>query len=182
MKYVALLRGINVGGKNKVSMPELRTAFTDYGFIDVSHYINSGNILFSSENTDEVAIQSQCETLVKNRFQLDIPIAVISSADYIDALIHAPDWWGQDKESKHNAIFVVYPATMQNVYKQIGDIKPEYEKIHCYGKVIFWSAPVITFSRTRLSKIVSTSLYRSVTVRNVNTAMKLKELLQNTIK
>lgn len=179
MKYVALLRGINVGGNNKVPMPELVSAFTNRGFKDVSHYINSGNILFSCDKTDEGAIQGECEALVKDRFHLDIPIAILSAADYIAALTHAPDWWGKGEEAKHNAIFVVFPSTTQDVFEQIGEIKPEYEKIACYGKVIFWSAPVQTFSRTRLSKIVATSLYRSVTIRNANTAMKLKALLEN---
>ena len=56
MQYIALLRGVNVGGNNKISMRELKEAFIEYGFSRVETYINSGNILFSSEETDEAAL------------------------------------------------------------------------------------------------------------------------------
>jgi uncharacterized protein (DUF1697 family) len=67
--------------------------------------------------------------------------------------------------------------TAEEVCKQVGDIKPEYEQIACYGKVIFWSAPITTFSRTRLTKIVHDKIVNnSITVRNANTALKLVTL------
>ncbi|MCL2488346.1 MAG: DUF1697 domain-containing protein, partial [Oscillospiraceae bacterium] len=88
-------------------------------------------------------------------------------------------WWGHDADSKHNAIFVIPPMTTAEVLTQIGEIKPEYEKIDHHDRVIFWSAPIATFSRTRLTKIVqSKSAYNAITVRNANTAFKLAELVK----
>lgn len=72
---------------------------------------------------------------------------------------HAPSWWGQDKDSKHNAIFIIPPATVDKIFDKVGAIKPEYEKVDHYGWVVFWSAPIKTFSRTRWSKVVSSSVY-----------------------
>lgn len=178
MRYIALLRGVNVGGNNKLSMPELRAAFAEHGFSDVASYINSGNILFSSGCADAARLRAECEALIRERFSMDISVAVLSADELKDALDHAPDWWNSDADSKHNAIFVIAPATAAEVCAQAGEIKPEYEKLDHYGKLIFWSAPLKTFSMTRWSKIVGTAAYRNVTIRNANTALKLASLVQ----
>ena len=172
-KYIALLRGINVGGRNSVPMPLLKAAFEKEGFVEVSTYINSGNVFFSAENADHVTLQKKCRHAVMNGFQLDIAIAVLSVSDLRDALDHAPEWWGPDAESKHNAFFVIAPATAEQVIESVGDAKPEFEKVAHFGSVIFWSAPIRTFSRTRWSKVVSMPVYDSLTIRNANTAKKL---------
>ena len=175
MRYIALLRGVNVGGKNKLSMPELKAAFIKHGFSDVSTYINSGNILFSSEITDEEVLKKECELLIERNFNQNIVVAIISFPDLVSAINHAPVWWGTEEGSSHNALFVIHPATAEEITKQVG-IEPEYEKIEHYGKIIFWSAQIKTYSRTRWSKIVGTPIYKSVTVRNANTARKLAAL------
>ena len=105
IKYIALLRGINVGGKNKVSMKELKELMEQNGFQDVVTYINSGNIIFSSEDSDIEFLKKHCEALISERFKLDISLSIISAEELIEVLNNAPDWWGADKESKHNAIF-----------------------------------------------------------------------------
>jgi uncharacterized protein (DUF1697 family) len=87
MKYVALLRGINVGGKNKISMAELKTSFEKLGFFDVKTYINSCNIIFSAtESASELT--EIVETGIKNTFHLDIPVLIRSQAE-IDETVRA---------------------------------------------------------------------------------------------
>lgn len=176
IKYIALLRGINVGGKNKVSMKELKELMEQNGFQDVVTCINSGNIIFSSEDSDIEFLKKHCEALISERFKLDISLSIISAEELIEVLNNAPDWWGADKESKHNAIFVIPPTTVDEVFKEVGEAKPEYEKVSSFGKVIFWSAPLKTFSRTRWSKIVGKPVYNKVTIRNSNTVKCLVEL------
>ena len=179
-KYIALLRGINVGGNNIIKMADLKIAFEQRGFQNVITYINSGNIIFNSD-LGEDTVKDICEKLIAEDFGLDIPVCVISAFNLIDAMAHAPDWWGSDPESKHNALFVISPMTTKEVLTQIGAIKPEYERIDYYGKVIFWSAPIATFSRTRLTKIVqSKAAYNAITIRNANTARKLAKLTGET--
>lgn len=176
MKFIALLRGVNVGGKNKLPMPQLKAAFERQGFSGVSTYIGSGNVLFDSEESDVLALKTRCEELIRSVFQLDISVAVVASDVLCDAIAHAPDWWNTDKESKHNAIFVIPPATAESVCAAVGEIKLEYEQAAFYGPVIFWSAPIKTFSRTRWSKVTGSAAYASVTIRNANTTLKLAEL------
>lgn len=176
MKYIALLRGVNVGGSNKLSMPDLKAAFMRAGFSDAATYINSENVLFSSPETDLVDLTGRCQALIRNEFRLDIAVRIVPAEELRAALEHAPSWWNAEPEAKHNAIFVIPPATAEDVFKQAGAIKPEYERVDFYGRVIFWTAPVKTFSKTRWSKIVGTAAYRSVTIRNASTAVALSKL------
>ena len=175
-KYIALLRGINVGGKNKISMPILKNAFIENGFSDVTTYINSGNVLFSCESKDKEELQTECRRIIMDKFGLDIAVMVISAQELADALSHAPKWWDSDTESKHNAFFVIPPATAQELIESVGDENPEYARAFHYGQIIFWSAPTKTFTRTKWSKAVSSKAYSNITIRNSNTTKKLLEL------
>lgn len=176
--YVALLRGVNVGGKNKIPMPLLREAFEKAGFAEVSTYINSGNVLFASNEADAEVLQKKCRQAILDGFGLDIAVAVLSAKELADALAGAPAWWGRDEDAKHNAIFVIAPAGAAAVLAAVGEAKPAYERVAAFGRVIFWSAPLKTFSHTRWSKIVSVpAAYGSITIRNANTAKKLLQLV-----
>lgn len=179
MKYVALLRGINVGGNNKVAMGELRTCFEGLGFTNVGTYINSGNVLFESSQTDEVKLAAQCEAAIRKQCGFRVVVAIISAGALQAAVAHAPKWWdlAADVPTKHNALFVIAPATAKDIVQQVGEPKLEYEKMAHYGQVIFWSAPVATFGRTRYSKIVALPAYQAVTIRNANTTKKLALLV-----
>lgn len=174
-KYIALLRGVNVGGKNKVPMKLLKDAFEEAGYAAVSTYINSGNLLFSCKAEPIAILQQACRKLIMDTFQLDISVAVISIEELSRVLDHTPSWWGNDPESRHNAIFVIPPSDAKSVVKEVGELKPEYEQVACFEQVIFWSAPIETFSQTRWSKIIANSSYKSITIRNANTIKKILE-------
>lgn len=176
MKYIALLRGINVGGNNKISMVDLRNCFESAGLENISTYINSGNVIFDSAEDDKTTLIELCEKAIEKRFGFRVVCSVIAAAELEGALAHAPDWWGEDSKSSHNAMFVIAPATPKSIMAELGDFNSEYEKIATYGPIIFWSAPVKTFGRTRYSKIVGTAAYRSITIRNANTTRKLAAL------
>ena len=174
-KVIALLRGVNVGGNNMIPMPALREAFREAGYMDVETYINSGNVIFSSD-ADAAALQKACHDRIADAFGLDIAVAIIQGEALAQAIDQAPAWWGARDDAKHNAVFVIAPASPEAVCAMVGEIKPEYEQVAVRGNVIFWTAPVKTFSRTRWSKIVGTQAYQYVTIRNANTAKKLAEL------
>ena len=169
-----MLRGINVGGNNKIDMAALKAAFAESGFTDPKTYINSGNVLFSSEK-DIADIRGECRALIGRHFGLDIAVAVLGSAELAESVAAAPDWWGRDADSKHNAIFVIAPATVREVLEEMGRINDDYERLAFHGSVIFWSAPTATFSRTKYGAMAKHPAYRKVTVRNFNTARKLAQ-------
>ena len=176
-KYIALLRGINVGGKNPLSMPALKAVFEKASFTEVQTYINSGNIIFSSQKEGAFELQKTCKKLIQKNFGLDIPVMVISAVEYTASLKKAPSWWGKDSESRHDCFFVILPNAAADIFAQVG--KPnEYEKIASSGQFIFWSCPRKTFSRTRWSKIISLPAYGCVTIRNRNTTCRLAEMVR----
>lgn len=175
-RYIALIRGINVGGKNAVSMARLKDVLVRNGFSNVSTYINSGNIIFDSNETDLTRLVVSFESILFAEFGVTTRAAVLPVAEMHDSWQRAPEWWGQDSNSKHNAIFVIAPANAKEISAAVGEARMEYEKVYAYKHVIFWSAPLPTFSRTRWSKIVGTVSYDKVTIRNFNTTRKLVEL------
>ncbi|UWG98976.1 DUF1697 domain-containing protein [Dehalobacter sp. DCM] len=176
MKYIALLRGINVGGNNIVSMFDLKNCFENAGFKNTTTYINSGNVIFDSEESDINNLSSYCKDILEKKFGFQIDLALINVHTLKEALDNVPEWWGDDPNSKHNAIFVIQPATAEEIIADAGKIKPEYEQLYAYKEIIFWSAPLKTYSRTRWSKIVGTKAYKSITIRNENTTKKLLKL------
>lgn len=175
-RYIALIRGINVGGNNKVSMLALKTELEKSKLSDIATYINSGNVIFSSPETSLVKLVAAFEQILEESFAVTTTVSVLSVAEFHEAVEHAPKWWGSDNDTKHNGLFVIAPTSADEIIKEVGSPKPEYEKIDSFKHVIFWSAPVATFGRTRWSKIVGTAAYKSVTIRNSNTIRKLYEL------
>lgn len=135
--------------------------------------------MFSAEDEDSLVLQQKCQQALMDTLRLEIAVAILSANDLRKALDHAPAWWDRDNDSKHNVIFVIAPADTDSIMMSVGQLKPEYEQVSHFGRIIFWSAPLKTFSRTRWSKIVSMSVYSSVTIRNANTVKKLSQLANN---
>lgn len=176
IQYICLLRGINVGGNNTISMADLKHVFETLGFDGVRTYINSGNVLFHWDETDPNLLKKRCEQAILDAFNLPVTVAVFTALEYESALERAPAWWGAGADEKHNAIFVIPPATGAEIVAGMGDVKKNLEQVDFAGNVIFWSAPLATFSRTRWSQIVKTPYYGSITMRNANTAKKILAL------
>jgi len=176
-KYIALLRGINVGGKNKISMAELKRGFEELGFLDVVTYINSGNVIFNSDIQANHELSQAIESMIVDKFKINTPVAIVEVTELSAVYKNAPIWWNtSDKEIYDNAIFVIYPTSVEDVYKAVGEAIPEYEKTAHYNNVIFWSFQLKTYSKARWSKIVSSKVNNSVTIRTANTVRKLLEI------
>lgn len=177
MRYIALLRGINVGGKNSVPMVRLRECFVEAGLENVATYINSGNVIFDSPETDKVQVVRRCEEMLDREFGFPIEVVIVDVHTLKQALVQVPEWWGQAPAAKHNAVFVMPPATVAQVAAAVGEIRPESEQIFIFqDEIIFWTSPLKTFSRSRWSRIVGTPAYQDITIRNANTTRKLLAL------
>ncbi|MCL2632754.1 MAG: DUF1697 domain-containing protein [Coriobacteriia bacterium] len=172
---IALLRGVNVGGKNSLSMIALKESFATAGYSDAKTYINSGNVLFTSMESPLI-LQSTIQQLLLDDFNIDTPVLVITAETLASSLAAAPEWWGKAPETRHNAMFVIAPETAESACAAVGEIKPEYEQLAYHDQLIFWSAPIKTFSRTRWSGVSRLPIYLSLTIRNHNTTRKLLQL------
>ena len=177
-RYIAFLRGINISGKNKISMAELKKNFEELGFEEVKTYLNSGNVIFLSDEENIGKLTIQIETMIKEYFGFDIPIFCISQEELEDILQNAPDWWGnENKEIYDNLIFITPPATFSDVFNEIGEPKEELEKIRNYKDVIFWSFSRKDYQKTNWwSKTASTNISGKLTIRTANTVRKLAKM------
>ena len=178
MKYVALLRGINISGKNKISMNELKMELEKMCFIDVSTYLNSGNVIFKTEIDSKEIIRDNIHLMIKDKFDLEIPVYVITVPELEDILNNTPDWWGTDnKEIYDNIIFIIPPTQYKDVYNAIGEPKENIEKIQEYNNIIFWSYELKEYRKTNWwPKTASTSISDKITIRTANTMRKVLEL------
>lgn len=177
-RYIALLRGINVGGKNKIAMPELKTGFTDLGYVNVVTYLNSGNVVFTSDERDKIILSDTIESMIKARFGLDIPTFIILQVELQDVLNHAPDWWGEDnKEIYDNLVFMFPSLSYDEFFDEVGCLKEEYEKAQNYNNAVFWSYIRKDYQKTNWwTKTTAEKIKKRITIRTANTARKVAKL------
>ena len=159
MEYVALLRGINVGGNNKVVMSELREQVAAEGFANVRTYINSGNLLFEAEADvprDEVA--EAVEHVLARRYDFPIRLALLTGQDYLAELHNLPDWW-------HGAV-----ARRDVLF---------YTRGHFGEHAVFWGKfDEKNFLKTAYHRrLLREDFYRQVTIRSGSTVEKIASLL-----
>lgn len=177
MRYVALLRGINVGGNNKVSMSELRDCFEKLGFTNVSTYINSGNIFFDTDERDVVKLVEMCETAIEQTFGFVVVVMVISKNDYAEALQNAPSWWADStEETRNDALFVIPPTNAKEVLNELNKKTSTVDKLASHGQVIFWTLPMADYNKSVVPKMIGTPIYKRFTMRSSTTAKKLLTL------
>lgn len=169
-----------MGGNNKVAMSELRACFEAQGFTNVSTYINSGNVLFSSDIADVVKLVKTCESAIEKQFGFPVVVTVISAMDYADALAHAPLWWDSVDRTKirSDALFVIPPTTAKEVLEVLRQKANAPDKFAIHGQVVFWSLPMEAYNKSVVPKIIGTPIYRRITIRASTTTKKLANLLE----
>ncbi|SOC39409.1 DUF1697 domain-containing protein [Salinicoccus kekensis] len=176
MRYVALLRGINIGGRNKIDMKTLKTTFEKAGMRDVVTYINSGNIIFTDDNTPEEALPGILEAAIQEDFDLDIKVLVRSSTEIEAIGASLPESWRNDKEMKSDVMFLwedIDDASIMDSLK----IRPGVDTVIYSPGAVLWSVWKRDADRSGISKMVGTDIYRHMTVRNVNTFRKIHSLM-----
>jgi uncharacterized protein (DUF1697 family) len=176
--YVALLRGINVGGKNLIKMPALKAAFEAEGFDDVATYIQSGNVLFASSETKPAVLTDRIETMLAEAFDY-VPTVVVRSRKQMRAIVDgAPKGFGgRPAEYRYDVIFLKEPLTAK---KAMGEVptNPAVDTAHAGTGVLYFSRLIAKATASRLNRIVASSIYSSVTIRNWNTTTKLLALME----
>lgn len=175
--YLALLRGVNVGGNGLLSMSLLRQALTEAGLGNVRTYIQSGNIVFSSIYTDRKKLADIIHDCIFSTFKLDVAVVIFTKTEWQSIIDRAPSWWGANPEWKHNLLALLPPATATEAITAIGTLKPDIEAIHNGAGVVYQSVSFELFGRTTTGKLAANPIYKKMTVRNYNTATKLLKLL-----
>ncbi len=175
MTYVALLRGINVGGNNKVDIKALKQAFEDVGMSKVKTYINSGNIIFESEKP-KVELTKLLENKIEKHFGLRIKV-LLRTLDEIQLINNAlPSDWQNNEEMKCDVMFLWEDVDKKEILKDL-KIKPEYDDVVYVQGAIIWRVYKKNIYKSGLLDIVGTKLYKQMTVRNCNTTRKLLAIM-----
>ena len=175
MICVALLRGINVGGNNKVDMKKLKAAFESLGYTNVVTYINSGNIVFEDLSKGKDVLAAEIEDAIKSDFQLDIKVLVKSFEDIRLVCNQLPDTWVKNEVMRTDVMFLWdafdHPEILQQI--KINSV----DNVKYVPGAVLWNVEYKDYTKSGISKLSGTEIFRNMTVRNVNTVRKLYQIM-----
>lgn len=177
--YVALIRGINVGGKNALSMTDLRKFLEGQGFTDVTTYIASGNVILRSGKPAN-EIRDFLEKGLPENFELDdefIKVLVLTSTQFQAVVVNKPEGFGEQPDQYHSdAIFLMDIDQVEAM--AVFSPREDVDRIWPSEGVIYSQRLSAQRTRSRLNKIMGTPAYKSMTIRSWNTVVKLQEIIR----
>jgi uncharacterized protein (DUF1697 family) len=178
VQFVALLRGINVGGRNIIKMTDLVGCFEGIGCMNVASFIQSGNILFRSDETDPARLLSRIERVLSGRFGYAARAVVMTDKDLTAVVQLRPAEFGEQPDVyKYDVIFLREPLSAAEAMKSFR-VKEGIDTVHKGEGVLYTSRLISKLSESHLSKLVSLPVYQHMTVRNWNTTTKLLALMK----
>lgn len=175
---VALLRGINVGGRNKIAMRDLQATFTELGFVDPTTYIQSGNVVAGSRRANGPALVRTIERGLSDAYGYHARVVVLDLPQMRTVVRQIPkDWEVDDASMRYNVIFTTAAITPKDLANRVAP-KPAFEAVKAGTFALYWSAPFATLTKTAMIKLSAHTDYGEVTIRNLRTTMKLLELME----
>jgi len=177
--YVALLRGVNVGGKNLIKMPALKECFEANGFEDVTTYIQSGNVVFRSERTGSAELTRRIESMLAEAFGYPASVVLRDRRQMRAIVERAPRGFGAEPNTyrRYDVIFLKEPLTARTAMKGVLT-RPGVDEAHAGSGVLYFSRLTSRASQSLLSRIVSMPVYQSMTIRNWNTTTTLLRMME----
>jgi uncharacterized protein (DUF1697 family) len=175
--YVALLRGINVGGSNLIRMPALKACFEAEGFREVATYIQSGNVLFTASRANQRTLTGHIEKALSKSFAYQSRVVVRSFEQMKATVEKAPSGFGRQPTAyRYDVIFLRDPLTPDEAMKSV-ITKPGVDRVFAGDGVLYFSRLISRAAQSRLSRVVGTPAYQNMTIRNWNTTAKLLDLM-----
>ncbi|MBH0129801.1 DUF1697 domain-containing protein [Salinibacterium sp. NK8237] len=174
--YVALLRGINVGGSNVISMASLKECFADAGFGDVRTYIQSGNVVFASDVTSSAELEVTIERMLRERLGTDILTVVRSRDEFTATVAAAPSDHGS-AEFLSDVLFLKRPLTAAEAITLVPELNEQVDSVSAGPDALYFSRTVIDSAKSRIDRLRVNRLSKRMTVRNWRTTLKLRDLL-----
>jgi uncharacterized protein (DUF1697 family) len=171
VQYLALLRGINVGGKNLVKMADLRAAVEAMGFTDVATYIASGNVLFRAPRQKRDQLAARIESQLSRQFGTDVKVVLLTKAQLKGVIDGAPRGFGAESQLC-DVIFVRKPLTVKGAFGVL-ETRPGIDRAWTGTGVIYYSRLASRASGSRISRVVALPEYQNMTIRSWSTTVKL---------
>ena len=176
-QYLALLRGINVGGKNLVKMADLRATFESMGFADVATYIASGNVLFRAPRRRREELAARIESELTRRFGIELKVVLLTEAHLKAVVDDAPRGFGGDSHL-WDVVFVRKPLTVKKAFGVI-EIREGVDRAWPGRGVLYFSRLAAKATGSRLNKVASRPEYKNMTIRSWSTTTKLLTLMES---
>jgi uncharacterized protein (DUF1697 family) len=176
--FVALLRGVNVGGSNMISMSSLKESFETMGFAQVTTYINSGNIVFKTKEGDARKLERKIGQMLSKEYELGSKV-VVRSLPEMEKLVKSlpPAWNGGDSSWRYNVIFLRHTIDSEKILADL-PVKSDVDHLTYRPGALLWSAQVSELPKSYMAKLSSRKIFQDMTVRNLNTTRKLCELMK----
>ncbi|NCN07483.1 DUF1697 domain-containing protein [Candidatus Falkowbacteria bacterium] len=174
--YVALLRGINVGGNNKIEMPKLKKCFESLYCTNVITYINSGNVIFDTKKQDIAEITSEIEKIIKKTFGLNIRVVLRDQNNIEKICSKVPKTWVNDQDHKTDVLFLWEKFANSKTLKLI-EINPKVDSLMYVDGAIIWHLKKTDYSKSKMNNFIGSEVYKNMTARNINTVRKLALLM-----
>jgi uncharacterized protein (DUF1697 family) len=177
MKFVAFLRGINVGGNNIIKMTDLKKAIEKCGFSEVSTFIQSGNVIFASDEKNMNEILNKLGDSLLGYFNYNSRI-IVKNYDQLNKIVsEVPDDWDKRDDLRCYIAFIGEPLTAQDVRRET-ELKDGVDFIKEGKGVLYMSTLLSGLTRSRLTKLITSKMYRDITIRNYTTTRKILALMQ----
>ena len=178
MRYALLLRGINVGGKNKVVMADLKKDLAGLGFENPVSYINSGNLFFDSEEQEE-RIREILSAYFSRSYDFPLPFVLVSSAMLKKETANLPSWWQDETAFRRDVLFYLPDTDRESVQELAGSWANDKEQLHFGQTAFFYSnADQADYLKSNYhKKLLKSSFYKQLTIRNGKTFQKIVELV-----
>jgi uncharacterized protein (DUF1697 family) len=166
-RRIALLRGINLGPRNRIAMPELREALTEAGYQNVRTYVQSGNIVLDSDQKP-AALERACERLIEERFGLEIQVVVRTRDELAEVVERNPLGDVATDPKRYQVSFLAEPLDPERV-EQLNAVAADSERLVAAGRELYaWHPDGV--ARSKLwARLAGTGLKVKATARNWNT-------------
>jgi uncharacterized protein (DUF1697 family) len=176
--FVALLRGINVGGANVLRMDALRKSFEAMGFESVRTLLASGNVVFCTPESDSRKLEAAIEKALSREHRYDGKVVVRSLAEYERMMRAMPARWGSEKGLRYYVLFLRQALDRPSLVGEL-EIRSGVEELRYVPGALLWSARLDQLTASKMSKVIAKPIYKDMTVRNLNTVRKIQELLRD---
>lgn len=174
--FVALLRGINVGGRNPIRMPELVACFRDAGYEDVSTYLQSGNVLFRAAGTKGPKLEAEVEAMLEQRFGMPL-LVVIRSRDELARTIDAAPADHGSPQLRSDIFFLKHPLTAEEALAELPELREGVDSVAPGPGAIYFSRMAAKATKTRIQRFMAMPVFQQITVRTWRTSVRLLEML-----
>jgi uncharacterized protein (DUF1697 family) len=178
MRYVILLRGLNVGGKNVLRMADLKRCLEGNGFRQVSTYIQSGNVIFDCEVKDVARLTRTIQNALSTTFAYHSAI-VLKTRDQLEAVVgRAPREWKNGADLRRYVAFLRAPLTPARALSEL-EPRPGVDSVTAGDGVLYMSTLMSRVKQSGFTRVVGKDIYQQMTIRNYSTCQKILHLMQS---